>query len=118
MKKFIKFTKKWIEKFGLAQVDVLLFGTVHGSVVAHLVGENWHIGSVYVDPQYQGYGIGTELMTRTIRHLLRKANRDITLIPCSNGPMTQQQLRAWYIKFGFEATKGRSKMLRPKGKEL
>jgi ribosomal protein S18 acetylase RimI-like enzyme len=62
-------------------------------VVAYLAASGAHIDQLFVDPDYQGAGLGSALLTAMLERRLRPATLHVF---AENGPA-----RAFYERFGF-----------------
>ena len=74
---------------------------VNGFVVGYagmmLAGDDAHITTIAVDPEWQRYKIGTRLMLHLVREAIKREARHVTLeVRVSNGPA-----QAMYRQFGF-----------------
>ncbi len=74
---------------------------VNGFVVGYagmmLAGDDAHITTIAVDPEWHRYKIGTRLMLHLVRDAIRRDARHVTLeVRVSNAPA-----QAMYRKFGF-----------------
>jgi ribosomal protein S18 acetylase RimI-like enzyme len=67
----------------------------HGAVVGVcIVSTDNHINYIAVDPDYQGYKIGSGLLTRIMRDLADTRSLRLTTA-------ADERLLAWYGRFGF-----------------
>lgn len=79
-------------------------GVVAGHVTLFkLVGNEWEIGYISVEPQYRGKGIGSELLTRAMSYAVKNGLVLIGFInPERDGGLTHDQIKDWLKRHGFK----------------
>ena len=78
---------------------VLHKGVVIG--MARVIGDGrliFYVQDLIVDPEHQGRGIGSKLMSKALNYIRNAASG-----PCWVGLMANRSLDAFYGKFGFKA---------------
>lgn len=89
-----EFRDRFVETRPLDPTDERIVAVRDGAVVGFLDLVGSHISNVFVDPQYQGQGIGTTL----IAEAERRAAGDLTLSVFISNP----DARRLYERLGFE----------------
>jgi ribosomal protein S18 acetylase RimI-like enzyme len=77
-------------------------GTVVGTAtIDQRYSWSWELDGLHVHSLYQSQGFGTILLTTACAYADRH-QKDLELIVASGGPMSNDQLEAWYARFGFQ----------------
>ena len=79
-------------------------GSVVGFVNGHPRGEVVHISYLFVDPDHQGRGIGTQMLEHAVEAAARNGHRRATL----NTAVLNRRARDFYERAGWIDTGGRS----------
>ena len=92
----------FMSELGLRSSRCYVVARVGGSVVGYaglmLTGDDAHVTTIAVDPEWQRHKIGTRLLVFLARESLRRGARNLTLeVRVSNEPA-----QAMYRQFGFK----------------
>jgi len=81
---------------------------INGETVAELtlkklVGNEWEIEFLKVEPAQRGKGIATELLERAKSHAIKNQFVLIGFVdPKRDGGLTHEQIKKWLVKHGFK----------------
>jgi ribosomal protein S18 acetylase RimI-like enzyme len=68
-----------------------------------LVGNEWEIQFLKVEPAHRGKGIATELLEKAKAHAVKKQLILIAFVdPSRDGGLTHEQIKSWLVKHGFK----------------
>jgi|SRR5208283_101742 len=82
---------------------------INGETVAELtlkklVGNEWEIEFLKVEPMHRGKGIASELLERAKAHAIKNQLVLIALVDPDRTGLTHEQIKAWLVKHGFKHT--------------
>jgi len=91
----------FMSELGLRASRCYIVARVGGSVVGYaglmLTGDDAHVTTIAVDPEWQRHKVGTRMLVFLARESLRRGARNLTLeVRVSNQPA-----QAMYLQFGF-----------------